>query len=116
MKRVIKTEIPENSISVSKISTSNYIGVNFRGNRSDASRGFVTRKEYVTSFSENKSHFGVFTIRCLPGLTVGNGWDTWNSPDFKTFINNLLTHDVSEIEVYVFDSAKELCNWLLTKD
>jgi len=109
MRQIINIDIPENAISLKQVKITDYIGVHFFENSKDAEKGFVTKTEYESSFIPNSK--STFTIRCLSGLTIGNGWDSWDNPDFKTFLNRLVNDKI--MRVYFFSSFPELVMWLI---
>ena len=102
MKKVITADF-EGVRRFEDISTNKYYGVLLD---STQAKGFITK----TSFNSD-----CYALRCLSGLTQGNGWDNIGkdyNKIFSSFIKNIIS---LRHGVYEFNTPDELVAWLLVK-
>ena len=94
MKKVTNTE--SSTVNVNEIKQHKFYGVLFT-----TERGFITREKYCG---------GDYTVRCINGLTYGNGWGNHTDKDLSMLVDKLISRSIT---VYEFETARELFDWLL---
>jgi hypothetical protein len=87
------------SFDLSDIRSNKYYGIKM--NKSEMYKGFITTEKFE----------GTYVIRCLNGLTIGNGWEVYeNHRNLKNMIQYLLEE---RGQVFEFETYQELVTWLL---
>ena len=99
MKQVIINQPPQNTVSIDKVSDNKYYGVEaVKGDK-----GFIANKDYSTNNYE---------FRCRDSLTKGNKWNGFSSRNLDKAIRSWLMFNDENRQVYEFDTAEELFDWL----
>jgi hypothetical protein len=99
MKRVLTESHLQTYVHIKNVNYRKYYGMSYNGGKA-----FLTRKYYSSEPN------GVFIWRCVDGVNLGNGIMADGYKSVADAIDNCGSCD--DIEVFEFDTAKELFKWL----
>lgn len=114
MKNLVVNSFPKNSVSLHEISDSKeYCGFGFK--KTDAGEtdyGILIDEKY----SHNKTvGEKIYFARCLSNFFNGNGWQCRQNGQFKhsaTLEQWIELFENNEMEWYVFETEKEMFEWM----